>query len=173
MRDLANFIKTKFDFPLTIAEIGVERGFNAIDMLQNLNIQRLYLVDHYAPYGDCLTSGGCPQPVQDDVYRSMFKSLSDYTNVVFVTKDSVFSSSLFPDEFFDFIYIDGSHDYEPVNSDIRSWWSKIKKGGVLGGHDYKNSPYVEQAVKEFVAEKGLQILEFLDDIRHAEWGIIK
>jgi hypothetical protein len=174
LRDLAKFVKNKFNHPLVIAEIGVERGCNALDMLNEMNIKQLYLVDHYSPYGDCLTSGGCPQDVQDMVYRDMFKRLQDYMNkTIFVTKDSVFASSLFPDEFFDFIYIDGSHDYEPVKQDVISWWSKVKVGGVIGGHDYKNSPYVEQLVKEFATEKQLQILEFLDDIRNAEWGIIK
>ena len=174
MRDLAKFVNSKFGYPIVIAEIGVERGSNAVDMLCEMNILKLFLVDHYAPYEDCLTSGLCPQNVQDDVYRDMFYRMVGYLNkVVFVTKDSVFASSLFPDEFFDFVYIDGSHDYEPIKQDINSWWSKVKVGGILGGHDYKNSPYVEQAVKEFIIEKKLSVLEFLDDIRHAEWGIIK
>jgi hypothetical protein len=174
MRDLIKFVKTKYDFPITVAEIGVERGVNATEMLQGLNIHQLYLVDHYLPYGDCLTGGVFPQEGQDMVYQDMFTRIKDYLHkVILVTKDSVFASSLFPDEFFDFIYIDGSHDYEPVMRDIVSWWPKIKQGGILGGHDYKNSPHVERAVKEFATEKQLQVIELLDDLRNAEWGIIK
>jgi hypothetical protein len=172
VRDLIKFVKTQYNVPLTIAEIGVERGVNATEILQGLNVQRLYLVDHYLPYGDCLTNGGCPQEVQDKVYRNMFMNLQNYLDrITLVTKDSVFASSLFPDEFFDFVYIDASHDYEPVRQDILAWWPKIKVGGIIGGHDYKNSPYVEQAVKDFAADK--QLIELLEDTRHAEWGIIK
>lgn len=36
----------------------------------------------------------------------------------------------------DFVYIDGLHTYEQVKKDIKNYLPKIKKGGVIGGHDY-------------------------------------
>ena len=35
---------------------------------------------------------------------------------------------LFPDGYFDFIYVDASHDYKSVSEDLRLWWPKLKKG---------------------------------------------
>ena len=35
----------------------------------------------------------------------------------------------------DFVYIDGNHAYEYVKKDIGLYYPKLKKGGVIGGHD--------------------------------------
>lgn len=41
-----------------------------------------------------------------------------------------------PDESLDFVYIDGNHAYEYVVADIANWSKKVRKGGVVAGHDY-------------------------------------
>lgn len=47
------------------------------------------------------------------------------------------SHHLFRDESLDFVYIDGAHDYDSVKRDIELYLPKVKKGGYIGGHDYK------------------------------------
>ena len=37
---------------------------------------------------------------------------------------------------YDFIYIDGLHTYDGVKTDIINYLPLVKKGGVIGGHDY-------------------------------------
>jgi predicted O-methyltransferase YrrM len=37
---------------------------------------------------------------------------------------------------FDFIYLDGAHDYESVVDDVRTWGCLLADGGVLAGDDY-------------------------------------
>jgi predicted O-methyltransferase YrrM len=37
---------------------------------------------------------------------------------------------------FDFVYIDARHDYASALEDIRDWWPKVRRGGILAGHDY-------------------------------------
>jgi len=172
MRDLIKMVKNKYNYPLTIAEIGVEKGVHALELLYDLNIQHLYLIDHYLTYKDGLTN--CSQEIQDDVYKIMFKRLNPFREKIsFITKPSVFASSLFSDEYFDFVYIDSNHDYEFVIQDINMWWPKVKKDGILGGHDYKWTLNVERAVREFAKNNSLNILEFLEDSRNTEWGFIK
>lgn len=49
----------------------------------------------------------------------------------------------------DLIFIDALHDYEHVKQDIALWWSKVRLGGVLSGHDFNHKwPGVERAVAE-------------------------
>lgn len=36
----------------------------------------------------------------------------------------------------DFVYIDGNHDYPHVMDDLDTWSIKVKRGGLLGGHDF-------------------------------------
>lgn len=62
---------------------------------------------------------------------------------------SIEGSKLYADESLDFVFIDACHYYECVKEDISAWYPKIKKGGILAGHDFsKDWPGVEQAVRE-------------------------
>ena len=57
----------------------------------------------------------------------------------------------FDDNSFDFIYIDGAHDYLSVKKDIELFAPKLKTFGMLAGHDYEHSwPGVMRAVNEIV-----------------------
>ena len=42
----------------------------------------------------------------------------------------------FPDRYFDFVYVDGDHSYKGSKSDLRNYYPKVKRGGVIAGHDY-------------------------------------
>ena len=42
----------------------------------------------------------------------------------------------FEDRFFDYIMVDGAHEYEAVMDDIENWWPKLKPEGVMFGDDY-------------------------------------
>jgi hypothetical protein len=64
-------------------------------------------------------------------------------------------------EKFDFIYIDGDHEYEGCKKDLLEAYKKVKNGGWLMGHDYEmnmnkaNTVYnfgVRKAVDEFCKE---------------------
>ncbi len=55
---------------------------------------------------------------------------------------------------FDFIFIDANHTYEGVKSDLISWWSLLKEGGTMAGHDIYFAD-VKRAVTEFFKGKGI------------------
>lgn len=40
------------------------------------------------------------------------------------------------DDSIDIVYIDATHTYEGVKSDILAWIPKVKSGGIISGHDY-------------------------------------
>ena len=59
----------------------------------------------------------------------------------------------FEDESVDVVFLDADHVYENVKKDIPAWWPKIKKGGILAGHDFcENHLGVEQAVREIFGD---------------------
>ena len=178
MRGAAEFVKSRFNFPIVVAEVGVERGLNATEMAQKMNINKLYLIDDYLPYTDYL-GGFCPQEIQDQVYQWMFNNLKPYLDkVVFITKSSILAAKLFDDEFFDFVYIDGNHNYEYVKQDMNAWLPKVKTGGVLGGHDFDprniTRQDVTEAVKDFTKENNLKytVLPY-EQINYSDWAVIK
>ena len=53
----------------------------------------------------------------------------------------------FRNQFLDFVFIDASHDYDSVLEDIKIWAPKVRKGGLISGHDI-NDPAVKKAVDE-------------------------
>lgn len=42
----------------------------------------------------------------------------------------------FADGYFDFVYVDARHDRTGVLVDLSEWWPKIRRGGLMAGHDY-------------------------------------
>jgi len=71
---------------------------------------------------------------------------------------SVEAAKLYADNSLDFVFIDAGHEYEDVKSDLQAWYSKVKVGGFIAGHDYFDPadpehghkfPGVRQAVNEF------------------------
>ena len=44
-------------------------------------------------------------------------------------------SDKFDNDSFDFVYIDGNHDYESVINDINNYKPKLRKNSLIGGHD--------------------------------------
>lgn len=54
-----------------------------------------------------------------------------------VIKDfSVAVARSLPDRSVDFVYIDGHHSFQATTNDIAEWLPKIRKGGIIAGHDY-------------------------------------
>ena len=71
-----------------------------------------------------------------------------------IRTDSFSAAKLFPDGYFDLVFIDAEHDYENMMKYISTWLPKVSLNGYLTGHDYKHYrfPGVEKAVKEVFGE---------------------
>lgn len=81
-----------------------------------------------------------------DVFTNNMKPLEGFYKPVI--SDSAEAASLYEDASVDFVFIDAAHDYDSVVKDIAAWQPKVKKGGVLSGHDV-NSSEVSRAVAKF------------------------
>ena len=168
-RPFTKFIQKKFnDKSLLGVEIGVLKGFNALNLLDNLNIEKIYLIDPYGAYED--TDNKLFSKIE---LRSYFnqaqKAMTKYKDVVqFIVSQSSEAVTHVPDNL-DFVYIDGCHKYEVVKDDIEKYWQKVKNGGVIGGHDFTSHNLgVIKAVMEFVNNKGLDL-----QASYSDWWIVK
>lgn len=114
-------------------EVGVARGIFSETLCKNIPNLKLYCVDPYVHYSDYKDFA------RDGTFKSMEEEararLAPY-NVEFVKNFSVEAAKGIEDESLDFVYIDGNHKYEYVRDDIRAWAPKVKKGGIVSGHDY-------------------------------------
>lgn len=52
-------------------------------------------------------------------------------------------------ESLDIVFVDGDHSYTATLRDLELWYPKIRKGGVLSGHDFGSNPEVTRAVIDF------------------------
>jgi predicted O-methyltransferase YrrM len=53
-------------------------------------------------------------------------------------------------ERFDFVWLDGDHEYPDVKADLEAYRPLLAPGGLLAGHDFDPSfPGVPRAVREF------------------------
>jgi len=103
--------------------------------------------------GDCETSNFISKNCNLNAYYLVDKDEKpEVVGTNFVQKDSVLASENFKDSFFDLVFIDADHSYDSVKKDILAWLPKVKRGGVLCGHDYGNPEHggVEKAVKELL-----------------------
>lgn len=163
-RPMVLFLKEYYaDKPLIGGEIGVATGFNSFSMFKELNIKKQYLIDPFLPY----------RSVHNEyfyyTYEAAKKNLVEYSDrIVFIKDFSDYAVRKVEDRL-DFLYIDGCHSYFQVRNDINNYFPLIKKGGVIGGHDfYGEYKGLITAVIEFSNNRGLTY-----DSLKADWWIIK
>jgi len=105
------------------------------------------------------------------LYEKFITNIKPVQNYIKVIKsDSVKASFSYEDNSIDFLFIDGSHEYEDVKKDLVAWFPKIKQGGLIAGHDYTDDwKSVKNAVDEFGFENNLKVLP----ISVGSWAIKK
>ena len=86
-----------------------------------------------------------------NVERAFDARMQLFPHVRKLKMKSVDALAHFPDGSLDFVYIDADHHYAFVSADIRAWKSKLRRGGILAGHDYSaKEPGVRRAVDEIL-----------------------
>lgn len=96
-----------------------------------------------------------------DLYHTFLHNVAAYggQNIVNPVKmSSNEAAACFDDRYFDLIFIDGDHSYESTKSDIEKWICKVRRGGILCGHDCEgamsdfNSAIIDTEIdKDFIS----------------------
>lgn len=148
------------------AELGVAFGGHSEQILENTRIEKLYGVDLYQNYGnttDAFFWDGISyqQKNYDDLYEFTLNRMSQFGDRFTLIRKSTTDASSDVQEELDFVFIDALHTDEGVTEDLNHWFPKIRKGGMISGHDYNHSnfPGVSDAVNRFAEQNGLSIVE--------------
>lgn len=141
-RPSTKLAKQHFEYThnLIVCEIGVEYGENAISISRMLKPMEFYLVD---PHPRCKGIGNYIKKNSDDALKDVPQC--------------------------DFIYIDGDHRYSQIQRDLENYWKKVKKDGILAGHDFgTNEMGVIKAVTEFAIKNKLEL-----NVNSSDWWFLK
>jgi len=160
------------------AEIGVASGDFSESILHNAKPKLLYLIDCWETqsvevYGH--DPANKIQRLEDHAYSQVFGRFLERDDVRMIKGYSEFVSTLFPDGYFDWLYIDANH--LQCYADLVAWWPKVKLGGYMMGHDYVTGGVgdfitVAVDVDKFIAEMNLQML-LTDDVSYKNYIIQK
>jgi hypothetical protein len=139
-------------------EVGVQLAVFSCVILTSWRGRRLYSVDPWLELSgeEYVDSSNVPQETQDYIFGVAQRELAAHgERSRIVRKRSLEAAPEFSDGQLDFVYIDAQHHYEAVLSDLEAWWPKVRRGGLLAGHDYCDADNecgrfgVQSAVDEF------------------------
>jgi predicted O-methyltransferase YrrM len=152
------------------AEIGVQRGHNSLQIIKSGWTGKIMAVDLWDNH---------------DEYTEALINLGGL-KVDMIKGESLSIAKLIPDESLDWIYIDADHTFNGIYNDLHAWYSKVRKGGIVSGHDYLdgnyngylNAPYgVKTVVDDFVRENNKELNVTTDDtydnLHFDSWWFIK
>lgn len=147
-------------------EVGVFAGSFSVRILAITQPARLHLIDPWIVHSrsathECIAEGhssagaDAPNIQYEMVCTAVAPALA--AGVAIMHRSFSFAAAgQFPDAYFDWVYIDASHEYEDVKRDLDSFLPKVKLGGWIAGDDYGRrgswNNGVQVAVDEFVAD---------------------
>lgn len=141
------------------AEIGVwEGGFAEKLCAQNHGLE-LLCVDPWNSQPDYKEGKNDPARMEQ-AYHTARETLKPFP-CTFLRMTSAEAATHVEDGSLDFVFIDGNHLYEHVLRDLQLWVPKVRKAGVVAGHDYtsgkktKSFIQVKPAVDKFTQERGI------------------
>lgn len=139
------------------AEIGVADGSFSKKIIEITQPIKLHLIDKWNTkrYSDAML---------EELKKELDGKISS-NKVVINQGDSIQVASVFPDDYFDWIYIDTSHTYDHSLEELKAYSRKVKQKGIIAGHDYIKGNFVEgsrygvqEAVHQFCVEYKWKII---------------
>lgn len=159
MADVIDILQERKELPLFLErdgligiELGVAGGWYSKRLMDSGLFTQLYGVDLYGDHHDtkeyikALHNVGMGKPYW--LLRMSFEEALE----------------AFPDDHFDFVYIDGyAHTGEERGKTMFDWLKKVKVGGMIAGHDYHPKwPLVQICVDALAEELGQSVLRTAD-----------
>jgi len=155
--ELYSDMVNRFGNDSKFVEVGVWKGksaaYMAVEIINSGKKIHFDCVDNWE-YVDGLQYDIDKSLFGDNLYQEFLSNINPVIHVINPIKSiSWEAAKLYDDESIDFVFIDAAHDYESVKKDVTSWLPKVKKQGIIAGHDYITHIGVKNAVDEIIPAK--------------------
>lgn len=146
------------------AEVGVWRGVTAAHLLASFPQLTLYLVDAWdrRRYDGEDAFDGLAKHNQRHFHAAQVAALSAVrfanARVRLLVMDCCEAASAVPDQSLDHIFLDPAHSKRSTSDAIAAWFPKIRRGGLVCGHDYGYPAPGYEGVKLAVDEMADRLL---------------
>ena len=127
-----NMMLSEFPTGGLVVEVGTLKGTYAKAMWRRLKPDRMILIDLWQDYPSPV---GTPDHIGKDMYQKC-REFAAGKNVELWRGLSVNQIPKLPDRQVRVAYLDASHVYKDVLSDLEQMLPKMESGGWLAGHDY-------------------------------------
>lgn len=131
--------------------VGKSIAYLATEVKNNNSKIKIYGIDNFIGTINNKLSDISKERFNGDFYDVFLQNMEDCDLKEYITpirKPSLEAVKEFEDNSIDFLFIDGDHSYNAVIKDINAWYRKVKRGGVMAGHDLPQRG-VTQALNEF------------------------
>lgn len=146
------------------AEIGVWNGGFSDVILEVTKPAELILIDPWEKLAEQSPEEWTHNKHQDHQFMQKMHNhvVSCYHHLSNVSIRCGFSSDIlssFPDKYFDWVYIDGNHQYDFVREDVKLAFKKVRHGGIIAGDDFfwkrNGRMHVKEAVLDEMRSQGM------------------
>lgn len=146
IKDICTFVNSKIKVTKA-AEIGTYLGESTCIFIENFPDLIQYVgVDPYSM--DFNSDNLFTEDLTKKIFEQYVQKMQKYKCHGHIKLPSTEASKHIENHYFDFIYIDGCHQYNSVVNDIKCWLPKVRKGGIISFHDVDNY-YVNAAISQF------------------------
>lgn len=138
-----------------VAEIGCYKGQTTSKVLKNCpSISNYYAIDLWEFREDVMEKREIElrkNENQNKIFDEFKSKVGEDSRITIYRGVSWEMANHVSDESLDIIFIDADHAYLSVKKDLQAWVPKVRKGGIVSGHDI-NLPGVEKAVVEVLGK---------------------
>ncbi len=140
-----------------VVELGCWKGRSTLaiggGLIRTPGVQ-LFCVDHFtgAPNQQAGASPTTPIENGEAIYQEFLRNTEPIELIrVVLRMTSQNAAAKFENESLDWVFIDASHDYHSVLTDLQTWLPRLRPGGLISGHDYHDSS-VKRAVRKMCGQ---------------------
>jgi len=126
------------------------------ELIKEKNINaKFYVFDTFGGEVNAVDQQEIVKECGGSIYKQFLKNMKDadvLDCMIPLMISSLEGHELLEDKSVDFVFIDTEHTYEMIKEELDKWYPKVKDGGIIAGHDYRDG--VAKGVNEFFGGLG-------------------